>query len=263
MLHTSTSTPTSRSLLSGLARNATCPSAILFHRDWRSDAYLSSALRQVAESSAPFEYAIVPCRVMESYLYRPLCQAQYSTRLVQILPGQHDSDINCIIYDYTLRSGQAPGPYEALSYAWGDSKQRQRIYVRDAWSSNECDTYVRDAWSSNERDTSYLDVTANLFIALRRLRDSDFPRLMWIDALCIDQGNLDERSTQVAFMVLVYAHAKSVLVWLGEEADGSSDLFGNLVGSGSQRESSVVEVTRETVIAFLRRPWFTRIWVGH
>lgn len=187
---------------------------------------------------------------MEPYTYRPLLEAPYSTRLIKIQPGTHDSDITCIIHDYTLRPGSTPGPYEALSYVWGDQTQKRCVNIQ----------YATNA-SSNQ--TEFLYVTINLDVALRRLRDTYFPRFMWIDALSIDQENIEERGIQ-GFMAKMYSHAKGVLVWLGEEADGSSELFDGFleVANAEQNErNSKANGLQKAAVALARRSWFNRIWV--
>jgi hypothetical protein len=148
---------------------------------------------------------------MEQYTYRPLRDAPDSTRLLQIQPGVQGSEIHCLLFDYTIDQTRASGPYEALSYAWGDPTERQRIYVQDVQHQASISDVLL-----------YLDVTTNLYAALQRLRDNIFPRLMWVDALCIDQENLQERATQVQFMVKIYLYATRVIVWLGAEADDST-----------------------------------------
>ena len=65
------------------------------------------------------------------------------------------------------------------------------------------------------------EVTPNLFAALRRLRDRCLPSLLWVDSLCIDQGNTEEKNHQIGLMSLIYARAGRVLMWLGEEANDS------------------------------------------
>ena len=52
----------------------------------------------------------------------------------------------------------------------------------------------------------------NLEAALRRLRLADRPRTLWIDAVCINQGNDDERAQQVGHMRDIYSYAKRVLI---------------------------------------------------
>jgi hypothetical protein len=64
-------------------------------------------------------------------------------------------------------------------------------------------------------------VTKNCEAALRRLRDKDGERILWIDAICIDQDNINERNHQVQLMKEVYSTAHQVIIWLGE---ASTDL---------------------------------------
>jgi hypothetical protein len=85
--------------------------------------------------------------------------------------------------------------YNALSYVWGDPHVTQGIQVHG----------------------SELQITSNLESALQSLRLCDSSRILWIDAICIDQGNLTERSEQIQNMVQIYSHATSVLIWLGND----------------------------------------------
>ena len=66
-----------------------------------------------------------------------------------------------------------------------------------------------------------MEVRENLWWALKHLRLKDRERFLWIDALSIDQNNVDERNHQVNQMDLIYAKAARVLIWLGREADRS------------------------------------------
>jgi hypothetical protein len=65
-------------------------------------------------------------------------------------------------------------------------------------------------------------VTKNLATALLYLRLSDRPRVLWIDAICIDQQNLPERSHQVKRMRIIFESAQRVIAWLGSEGDNSA-----------------------------------------
>ena len=94
------------------------------------------------------------------------------------------------------------GDYIALSYAWGPPSPTRSITL-------------------NERP---FEVTENLYYALEQLRKSRRIRQgfkVWVDAICINQGDLDERSQQVTRMRDIYASAWQVVVWLGPEADDS------------------------------------------
>ncbi|KAI1081500.1 HET-domain-containing protein [Whalleya microplaca] len=95
------------------------------------------------------------------------------------------------------------GDFVALSYVWGDQSIRAEIYVNDVPVS----------------------VTASLESALRELRNNSRIQqgfFVWVDALCIDQEDLDERSAQVARMKDIYQKAWHVVIWLGPEDNRSS-----------------------------------------
>jgi hypothetical protein len=64
-------------------------------------------------------------------------------------------------------------------------------------------------------DFRTMEVTTNLELAIRHLRRETCPRTLWIDALCINQNNENEKRFQVQRMGCVYANASVVVVWLG------------------------------------------------
>jgi hypothetical protein len=68
-------------------------------------------------------------------------------------------------------------------------------------------------------------ITSNLDIALSHLRLELEARLLWIDALCINQCDDHEKSLQLAMMGKIYCQAGSVVAWLGPEEDNSNDAF--------------------------------------
>ena len=61
-----------------------------------------------------------------------------------------------------------------------------------------------------------LRVTNNLHTALHHLRQHDQDRILWIDAICINQNNVRERSDQVSRIGDIFRYAKRVIVWLGK-----------------------------------------------
>jgi hypothetical protein len=95
---------------------------------------------------------------------------------------------------------------EALSYVWGDTSGIHTL---------ECSGMG-------------IRITANLDYALRTLRFEDKPRTLWVDSICINQKNVFERSQQVRNMQEIYANAKPVLVWLGEESQKDASAFYSL-----------------------------------
>lgn len=96
------------------------------------------------------------------------------------------------VWDYYLDSKP---PYEALSYTWGDEESACWILL----------------------DGLPFHIRPNLRHALRRLRQPRHTRVIWVDAICIDQTGTDEKSVQVLMMGRIYAGARRVVAWLGEE----------------------------------------------
>jgi hypothetical protein len=126
--------------------------------------------------------------------------------------------------------------YEALSYVWGLETASEHLSL----------------------DRSTMSVTANLDVALRHLRRPTEPRILWVDALCINQKDLDERAAQVRLMQDIYRKATSVLVWLGAAADSSDTAMASI-----DRFDRGYWQTYDFQVQFMRilyRPWFTRIW---
>ena len=141
---------------------------------------------------------------MADYEYSPLSDPFNTIRLFRLLPGPNSAAIQGELVEYDLRGRtRTTHAYEALSYVWGQSENPESIYIGDY----------------------RFEVTPHLHAALLRLRDSCFSRILWIDALCINQTDDDEKSSQIELMALIYAVAKEVIIWLGEEADDSDEAF--------------------------------------
>lgn len=129
------------------------------------------------------------------FQYSPLLN-DTSTRLLTLLPGPFEAPLRCLITEIPKGLHQR---YEALSYAWGDPIFSRRVLVRDMVTKQE----------------RPFPITENLYEALLRLRDETASRVLWIDALCINQDDLKEKGHQVAQMGRLYREATRVVVWLG------------------------------------------------
>ena len=163
-----------------------------------------------------------------------------------------DSDVQCDLFTTSLDS--ALPQYEALSYVWGSPKSNATMILRHAPFS----------------------VTTNLHSALKNLRYPDRERCLWIDALCIDQSNLQERSEQVPKMGLIYQRAQSVAVWLGEAWAGSDLAIDFLQQLGTDNSlhpypssephvkvKSIAldsEKLQTALVMFFTLPWWSRVW---
>lgn len=135
------------------------------------------------------------------YDSHPLDHHRLETRLVTILHGNFADDVNCSLKRVDLDSKPV---YEALSYEWGSPEPKAKIQI----------------------DGCLFEVTPNLGAALRYLRSPREDRVVWIDAICINQSDMDERAAQVRMMSSVYSGATRVVAWLGEQV--ASDLEGGL-----------------------------------
>lgn len=162
-----------------------------------------------------------------------------SIRLLRILPNTDEhSPIQCQLFGCTLLDSGSTHPYEALSYVWGSEDKPRSISV----------------------DNYDLPVGANLHAALSHLRDRCVERVMWIDAICINQGDPKEKARQVQFMAKIYAKANRVTVWLGEAAAGSGQALEG-IRQAADKQSPGPPDNATATLALLQRPWFERIWV--
>ncbi|KAK0728923.1 heterokaryon incompatibility protein-domain-containing protein [Apiosordaria backusii] len=188
-------------------------------------------------------------------------QGPNSIRLLRLLPAENEyDDIECKLVEYPLRNSRGHGQhhYEALSYVWGDPTQSCSITV----------------------DGEPARVGANLHAALLHLRDFFFERIIWVDAICINQNNDMEKGEQVQKMAEIYSKANRVVVWLGEAHHDSDSALEEIRCAAAQgRQEAVIrddndaseeirsgseagdEALSRKLLDLLRRPWFERIWV--
>jgi hypothetical protein len=131
------------------------------------------------------------------YSYIPLDKSARKIRLLTLLPGNFGEDIHVRLSIWTLTQ-KSTRSYQALSYAWGTAEDPTNIYV------GKSKDYV-------------LSVPKNLACALDHLCLKERSRTLWIDAICVDQQNLAERSQQVGRMADIYTWAERVIVWIGPE----------------------------------------------
>ena len=126
-----------------------------------------------------------------TFLYPALNFSEPEIRVLKLAPAQEKShDIICSLTIVSLADNVE---YEALSYVWGMEPPSHQIYLNG----------------------HAFPVRSNLHMALQRLRSMSQVRCLWIDAICIDQLNIEERNHQVARMRDIYARALRVLIWLG------------------------------------------------
>ncbi|KAF9891666.1 hypothetical protein FE257_003678 [Aspergillus nanangensis] len=163
-------------------------------------------------------------------------------RLLLIKGASFDEDVYCRLIPTEIARLPA---YEAISYTWaeesGDARKVDTIYI-------------------NGRPFT---VTTNCKTALKRVRLPSRARTVWIDAVCIDQTNDEERSQQVQLMPEIYSRAKRVLIYLGEamheELPGLAYISRG--PTSHLRDDELWPVVRQTIASLLRRRYFSRVWI--
>lgn len=175
---------------------------------------------------------------MEFFQYKPIDLRESNFRLIRLFGSHPCPDIHCELVEATFGEEHGGLPYEALSYTWGAPGEPAEIVVNDQ--------VLRISW--------------NLYEALYHLRLSE-DRYLWVDAICIDQSNAEERGHQVGLMDTIYWKANSVLVWLGCSTDETDALFSSMArfdGTGSENSALYPFGHLGTL---LLRPWFSRVWI--
>ncbi|KAI1744718.1 HET-domain-containing protein [Xylaria scruposa] len=112
-------------------------------------------------------------------------------RLLQLAPGRVGEPIRC---SYQIASVDENVPYQTLSYVWGAMDGNKTIIV----------------------EGTEADLTDNLFDALTRIRHETEPRYLWVDALCINQQDGEEKTAQVNMMHRIYANCVQCNMWMGK-----------------------------------------------
>jgi hypothetical protein len=123
--------------------------------------------------------------------YAPLNSTNHEIRLLLLAPGNFHDEVQCALIYTSLKTKPI---FEALSYCWGSPDDPKPIRL----------------------DGHIFRVGVNLESALRHLRYESTQRVLWVDAVCVNQENLVERSQQITLMRDVYESAQNVVVWLGD-----------------------------------------------
>ncbi|KAH8893992.1 HET-domain-containing protein [Thozetella sp. PMI_491] len=107
-------------------------------------------------------------------------------RLIELLPGLKTEPLEAIIRTVDLATNP---DYDALSYVWGDPKPYSKLIVNQI---------------------HFVLLAENLSNALLSLRNAKESRILWVDAVCINQDDMAERGHQVNLMRRIYSNATSL-----------------------------------------------------
>ncbi|KAL9622065.1 MAG: hypothetical protein Q9160_003564 [Pyrenula sp. 1 TL-2023] len=193
-----------------------------------------------------------PAREVSPYSYKALLPGEFFRLLELDRSTNSVGFISCFMDSFSADNMPA---YRALSYTWGDSAYRYPILL------NGCRFLV----------------THNLLKALERMLVDEDVAHVWIDAICVNQRDLVERSQQVSYMRQIYQNAQEVLIFLGIESTPSEEIA-SLLEETKQKypiDDLITEVSpplKEFASIDMRRlsqvlgnmfssSWFTRVWV--
>jgi len=138
----------------------------------------------------------------------PLATGSECIRLLQVQelinPGNNEEPIQCTLRVVDLQDRPS---FSALSYVWGTKSAQSKTIICGITAFN---------------------VTDNCHSALKHLRQSYGSTVIWIDAVCIDQHNDEEKGQQVALMGVIYSRAQRVFIWLGNGTDATDRAIASL-----------------------------------
>ena len=191
---------------------------------------------------------------MEGFSYPPLAHGSRQRNIRLLRLESRDDRLTLSLFSASLEDKPY---YEAISYTWGNANKRKEIRCGDQW----------------------VTVSENLYDALRHLRCADRIRTLWVDGICIDQGNTSEKSAQIRIMPDICETAQAVLVWIGKADDQTQQAFSEarrlvaaqrdsntksasltLPSDGDNPQSSANPISK-VLPSIFRREWFKRIWV--
>jgi hypothetical protein len=194
-------------------------------------------------------------------------------RLLRVDPIKNNagSDIECTISIHSLAKANGRPDFFALSYTWGPS-HADTAKLRKTPLNATCRVIC------NGIETS---ISENLYDFLHHCasdREERFIGYMWIDALCINQKNISERSHQVNIMGAIYQAASKVIVWLGPEHNTTSAVYSlmhALMSVSSEVRSKLYPQNIQdghkdpllnagnwkALASFFQRTWFERAWI--
>ncbi len=193
----------------------------------------------------------------ERHQYLPL-----GYRHIRLLNARRDdnkqpAELRC---EYLLAPlDELPVTYTAISYVWGDPTAVSQIICNG---------------------DGYLSLTASAADILNAIVEARVPGYFWIDQLCINQEDKEEKADQVRMMGEIFAFANNVIAWLGAlivDSDMATKFIVTLFNAMKELSSRNVVITTDSLCKktgcehpspkwlalrnFLKRPWFERLWI--
>lgn len=143
------------------------------------------------------------------YQYASISGHKSEVRLLTIEPAEsNESPLHLSLTTHNLND--TVPEWDAISYYWGNSETTQRVII----------------------DGKLLQINQNAFSALSHCRDRNRPRKVWIDQICINQNDEQERFEQIMLMGRIYREAQCVVAYISDALPGTEILFAylNIIG---------------------------------
>jgi hypothetical protein len=140
----------------------------------------------------------LPIAKIPAFKYPALDPFSRQIRIFKLHPRKQNAGIEGEFCQVSL---EAPPPYIALSYTWGDAAPSHRATV----GSDTTIMVRKNLWDFLHLQSSFITQA----------------KLLWIHVIFVDQSNLREHNHQVSVMKEIYVSAREVYIWLGGEAEGS------------------------------------------
>jgi hypothetical protein len=226
----------------------------LQHRAQTWDTGAARTLRGIAEKKIR--------QKKSTYKYKQIAYHE-DIRILKILHGKEDSALECMLFPSSLRSTKPASKSKCHKYWWGEDEPTHPVTMYD-------DTGVRDGLQTmtpfNSSGKFY--IRDNLAAALQQFRKETEDVNVWVDALCINQADVKEKTAQVARMDVIYSEASYVCVWLGAGKPESRETFDflkheilNLKTLDDLVKTNTHARKWRLVVTLMKNRWFSRRWV--
>ncbi|PNP78651.1 hypothetical protein FNYG_07997 [Fusarium nygamai] len=162
------------------------------------------------------------------------------TRILTLHHGIANDEVVCTLIPVNRDGAE----YHALSYEWREP-------------SNDDPSITVNGHK--------VQIRRNLFDALRSIRKPTEDQKLWVDAICIDQSDVDEKSEQVSMMGNTFSRAIGVIAWLGP-ANDDSDLAMDLMSDDKSLDASLPSLSKDSregnaLSALCYRTYWRRVWI--
>ncbi|KAK1660103.1 heterokaryon incompatibility protein-domain-containing protein [Colletotrichum godetiae] len=160
-------------------------------------------------------------------------------------PCFSNSPVQCDIIHSTL---DCPPSYRAVSHRWAPTGDEIQIILVDG---------------------APFPVSTSIYDLLVELRRQRFSQLLWIDSICIDQANAEEKSRQVGLMREIFEEATSTIGWLGKSPGAAKafELVRRIVTTEKMDQKELASLKSspssgwEELLSLLTDSWFERVWI--